>query len=433
MLIRDIAYNKIDGVLDNQTILIIPIFNPDGNEKLGNNRRDNGPELAGTRFNGQFLDLNRDFTKLESPEVSALIRVFNEWNPVLFVDMHTTNGSYHREPVTYTTLNNPNTDQRLKDYMWNKFFPTVSKRLKYKYGYDSLPYGNFVDRANPELGWYNHAFEARYGTIYAGLRSILTVLNENYAHADFKTRVLSSLGFIKSILHYSDKHIKEMQKLVQTAELNTIRNYYKEKFILEYKNEKLFDVTIKSYVFKKEKIKPEDRHKYPPWIKEYIVQKTDKLKDYTVPYFTNPIPTRSVSLPGGYILLPNHSQVVNTLKNHGIIVEKIRKKIPVSAENFVIKELKLGKRLYQGHVLLEPKGEYAQKNVDIPAGSYYISMKQPLARIIAVLLEPESTDSLISWGFFNREIVTQWSNKPKEYPVYRIGEQTELSLERIQY
>ena len=96
MLIRDIALGRFAGLLDTQVLLFIPIFNADGNDKLGHNRRDLGPELAGVRFNGQNLDLNRDYLKLESPEVQALVDVFNAWDPVLTVDMHTTNGSYHR-------------------------------------------------------------------------------------------------------------------------------------------------------------------------------------------------------------------------------------------------------------------------------------------------------------------------------------------------
>jgi len=77
MLIRDIALGKSAGLLDSQVLLFIPIFNADGNDKLGHNRRDLGPELAGVRFNGQNLDLNRDYLKLESPEVQALVDVFN--------------------------------------------------------------------------------------------------------------------------------------------------------------------------------------------------------------------------------------------------------------------------------------------------------------------------------------------------------------------
>ena len=431
LLIRDIVNNKNTHFLDNQVILVLPVFNADGNDKMGKNRRDNGPELAGVRYNGQFLDLNRDYLKLESPEVKALVTLFNRWDPVLVVDLHTTNGSYHREPVTYTTLTNPNGAAAISRYMWDRFFPEVSKILKKTYGYDSLPYGNFTDRTKPEKGWRNHAFHARYGNNYAGLRNRFTVLDENYAHADFKTRVLASFGFIKSILQYSNQHIGEMREIAKDADSKTRGVYFREKFALEFENEKLFDVTIKSYQFKIEKIKPEDRHKYPPWIKDYIAKKTDILKDYRVPYFSKAVPTRSVRLPEAYIILPYHDRVIKNLEHHGIIVERIKKAFRSPVEMFKIEEVKPAQSLYQGHVAMELQGRYVFENGTIPAGSYFISMRQPLARLIPVLLEPESEDSLAHWGYFNRELVSQWTGKPHIYPVYRML-QADIPIERYQ-
>jgi len=431
MLLRDIITHKTNDILDHQVILVIPIFNADGNEKFGHNRRDNGPELAGVRYNGQHLDLNRDYLKLESPEVKALVKLFIEWDPIMFVDLHTTNGSYHREPVTYTTLVNPNSDERLSQYMWKQFFPAVSGMLKEKYGYDSIPYGNFVDRANPEKGWSNHAVAARYGNNYAGLRNRFTVLVENYAHADFKTRVLGCFGFVKSILLYTNKHIREMQEMVKVSDLKTQSDYFKETFALEFENEKLLELTIKSYQFEIEKIKPEDSHKYPPWIKDFIVKKTDTLRDYKVDYFSKPKPIKSIPLPEAYIILPYHDKILKNLKNHGIIVEKIRKPITAPMEYFVMEEIKLAQRIYQGHIFIDIKGHYEKKEITIPENSHFISMRQPLARLIPVLLEPESEDSLIRWGFFNREIVHQWSGRPASYPVYRLNK-LDIPIERYQ-
>ncbi|MGD2092097.1 MAG: M14 family metallopeptidase [Candidatus Aminicenantes bacterium] len=431
MLIRDFVKNKDSQHLENQVVLVIPIFNPDGNDKFGKNRRDNGPELAGTRYNGQFLDLNRDYLKLESPEVKGLVTLFNQWDPVLVVDMHTTNGSYHREPVTYTTNVNPNGDLSLSTYMWKHFFPGTAKILKDTYGYDSLPYGNFIDRTKPEQGWRNHAFLARYGNNYAGLRNRFTVLDENYSHADFKTRVLASYGFIKSILQYTHQHIKEMEKMVKAVDINTKNNYAREHFVLEFANEKLFDVTVKSYEFEIEKIKEEDRDKYPPWYGEYIAKKTDVFKDYPIPYFSRAVPTRTIPLPNAYILFPYYQAIINNLKHHGIVVEKIRKPFRAEVEVFRIKEIKPAKRLYQGHVIISLKGHYVPETLTIPENSFLIPMKQPLARLIPVLLEPESQDSLAAWGFFNRQLVSQWTDKPLLYPVYRLHKKITF-IERYQ-
>ncbi len=419
MLLRDVVNNKLDYILERHLLLLVPIFNADGNEKLGKNRGDNGPELAGVRANGQNLDLNRDYLKLESPEVRGLVQLFNEWDPVLFVDMHTTNGSYHREPVTYTTLINPNSHQKLHDYMWNNLFPAVQATLKKDYGYDSIPYGNFKDRANPGLGWQNHAFAALYGNNYAGLRNRFTILDENYSHADFKTRVLSSYGFIRSILDYTGTHIEEMYNMVKKADIETMEQFRNKQFVFDFEVEKLFDFVIKSYTFKKERIKEEDRHKYPPWVKEFIVKKTDKFRDYKVDYYSKPVPKTTISLPDAYIILPAFKNAADNLKRHGIAVDIIQKEYTDEVEQFAMTDVSLSKRLFQGHAMVSVTGEYKTIKTTIPKGSFLISMQQPLARLIPELLEPMAPYGLLKWGFFNRVLVRQWSGKPDLYPVYR--------------
>lgn len=421
MLIRDIAFGKFPGLLDSQVLLFIPIFNADGNDKLGNNRRDLGPELAGVRYNGQNLDLNRDYMKLESPEVQALVALFNAWDPVLTVDMHTTNGSYHREPITYATLLHPNGDPALSDYMWRKLFPAVAGTLKTVHGFDSVPYGNFVDREFPERGWENDALEARYGSNYVGLRNRFSVLDENYSYADFKTRVLASRAFVASILAYTAKNIGVMAEMARRCDRDTAARFNQGEFALEFKLERLSDVTVKSYEFVKEVIQPEDRAKHPSWVGEFIMKKTDTWKDYTIPYLSLARPSRTLALPAGYVLAPFHPEVLANLKRHGIRFERILEDFRDEAESFQIAAVKMGENIYQGHVPNTIQGSYEKSEVYIPAGSYYIGLDQPLARLVPALLEPESVDSLAVWGFFNRVIVQQWGNRPGPYPVLRLA------------
>jgi hypothetical protein len=421
MLIREVASGRLARLLDHQVILVIPIFNPDGNDKLGTNRHDNGPELAGVRFNGQGLDLNRDYTKLESPEVRALVRLFSTWDPVLLVDMHTTDGSYHREPVTYATSSNPNTSPALMDYMWQKFFPETVKALKKESGFDSLPYGVFSDREHPEKGWVNDAVEAHYGTNYVGLRNRLAILDENYSYADFKTRVLTSFAFVRAILEFSGGHAAEIAALVTRADAETAAGYFRQQFVSGTTLGKLMDLTVKSYEFTKEPIKPEDRGKYPPWVHDFLMKPTDVLREYTVPYLALAKPTTTVPLALGYIVLPGNDDVVQNVQAHGITVSKLVEGCYMPAERFAIEKIEPAKSLYQGHVLLTITGHYESGEFDVPAGSVFVDMRQPLARLIPVLLEPTSTDSLAAWGFFNRVLVGEWSKQPEPYPVLRVG------------
>jgi hypothetical protein len=420
MLLRDIATGKLGELLDNQIILLVPIFNADGNDKLGDNRGDNGPELAGVRHNSQYLDLNRDFVKLDSAEVRGLIEVIKLWQPVLFIDLHTTNGSYHQEPVTYTTLSHPSSSAQLQDYMWQTFFPTVATTLREKYGFASVPYGNFVDRGDPSQGWRNHAFAARYSTNYVGLHNIFTVLDENYSHADYRTRVLGCFAFVKSMLEFTSRHGEEMVALQRKVMLATRESYRQEQLVTAFEVEPLFDVTIAGYELIKEPIRPEDRDKYPPWVRDFVVKKTDVERTYELPYYARPVATTTLPLPAAYLIPPYQDEVIDNLRLHGVVVEKVTRPFTATVEEFAIEELQLAERLNQGRVPLTVTGSWNQVEKTVPEGAALVSMQQPLARLIPVLLEPQSEDSLLSWGFFSTRLVSQWSGQLFPYPVLRL-------------
>lgn len=419
--IRDVAEGRELELLENQIILIIPDFNADGNEKLAkDNRRDNGPDYAGIRYNSQNLDMNRDYIKAESIEIKALLKLFQDWDPVLFLDMHTKDGSYHQEPVTYATSANPNAHSSMSSYMWKKMFPEVRTILKKKYNYESLPYGNFMDRGKPSKGWINNTVNARFGTNYTGLRNRFTILDENYPWADFKTRVLSSYGFMRSVLDYTNRNIKEMRAMTWKADRDTVSDFSSGKFVMTHKVEKLFDVTVKSYKFKKVKITEKNRHKYPWWYRDYFMEKLDEKKNYTMPYYAGSSPVKTIELPEGYILDPSQKVVAEKLKIHGIVVKRIIEPADLELEEYMMSSVKPAKGLYQGRVFIKVEGKYKKIRKRVEKGSYFVSLKQPLGRLAAVMLEPEYDDSLLAWGYFNRFLVTQWGNRPAIYPVYRI-------------
>ncbi len=423
MLIREILENNREDLLENQTVLIIPIFNCDGNEKMSSkNRRDNGPELAGERKNGQGYDLNRDFVKVESFEVRALItNVFNCWDPVLFVDMHTTNGSLHQEPVTYAPNIAPEGDQVLTDYMWKKALPEIDKTLLKKYKVESIPYGNFIKRDDPVKGWRNRAIEARFGTSYYGLRNRFSILDENYSQADFRTRIKGALSFIIAILEYTNKHMDEMCKLIREADLRAIKEVKNSEFPIRFKLTKTYDFLIKSYIFKKREILESERERYPKkWYGDYLVEKTDKKKNYYTTLYASFKPYKKVKLSEGYIMLPSEKQVAMHLKLHGINVQVIGESFKGKVRLYKVIKIESLKSPYQGH-FLHTNIDYkeVEKEVDVPKGSFFITLSQPLSRLAAYLLEPQSRDGYAAWNFFDRIIVHQWRGYSL-YPVYKV-------------
>jgi hypothetical protein len=430
MLIRDVALGPLGYLLEHQVVLVVPIFNADGNDKFGANRHDNGPELAGVRHNGQFLDLNRDYTKLESPEVRGLVRLFASWDPVVVVDMHTTNGSYHREPVTYTTGINPNGARALSDYMWGTFFPKVASALE-REGWSSVPYGNFADPLEPSTGWENDAVEVRYGSNYVALRNRLAILDENYAYADFKTRVLASYAFVREILHFTNERATELAALVQRVDGETRDGYRGERFVSSWQLEPLMEVTVRSFEFEKKPTTPEERARLP-WLGPFRLEPTSTQRDYRLPYLARATPTTTVPLPAGYLLLPGFREAVEVLLAHGVGVERLGEPFSGRVERLAMEAVETARNIVQGHVAVTVKGEWVAAEEQVPAGSLFVDMRQPLARLVPVLLEPSSSDGLASWGFFNRALVRQWSREPGIYPVLRVSSRPAVAMEVLQ-
>ena len=75
MLLRDLTLGSLRPLLDSVILLVVPLYNADGNEQFApqevNRPEQNGPPRVGRRANGQGLDLNRDYVKLEAPETRA--------------------------------------------------------------------------------------------------------------------------------------------------------------------------------------------------------------------------------------------------------------------------------------------------------------------------------------------------------------------------
>ncbi len=430
MLARDIALSDEPPYLDKIVLLLAPVFNPDGNEKISANNRRNqvGPEKGvGVRYNGQNLDLNRDGLKLESPEVKGLVQnVMMRWDPALLLDSHTHNGSYHEEVVTYIWSVNPNGDNSLIDFMSGRFMPEVSKILKEKYQTLSIPHGDFMDVKEPELGWRTLGPEPRYISNYIGLRNRLGVLNENYPYADFKTRIFSCHKLFHSVLEFCCAQKDSILQLVSEADKRTVARGLnpgeKDVFITEYDVKPLEkEITVHGYEME---VTETDRG----WPR---ARKTDKKRTYAMPLYADYVAKKSVRLPFGYLIPIPVPEVQDNLLYHGITVEKLKQPVKLEVEKFVIEELKSMERPYQGHHLNTVKGKYVTEKVEFPEDTLFIPLAQPLANAASYLLEPESDDGLLVWNFFDRTIVPQWGRGTQVYPVYRLMEPVNLEREAV--
>ena len=418
MIARDILLKETPDYLKNVVLLICPIFNSDGNEPISKQNRtnQNGPvNGVGVRHNGQMLDLNRDAMKLESPEDRGFVSAMNRWDPSLFIDLHTTNGSYHQEPLTYTWMVNPNGDRGLINYMRDKMMPWMKSTLTEKYKQQNVFYGEFFDQRAPEKGWYYDAVQPRYIVNFVGLRNRLSILNENYVYADFKTRVMGCYNLCRSLLDYVSANKDEIKNMLKEVDAKTIARGMnpteKDSFSVDYtyaptpKPEIINTFEMESYV------DANGRNRVRP---------TDKVKTVTIPYLADYYSKRNVKFPYAYIITVPDAQVVNLLKMHGIKIEKLEKAVTLDVQTIKTRELKPAARLNQGHYNNSIKVEYVNEKKEFAAGSLIVRTSQQLANVAAYLLEPETDDGLLYWNFWDKYLVPQWGGMFLPYPVAKV-------------
>jgi hypothetical protein len=242
MLARDLLQGQHDGLLEQLTLLIVPIFNADGNDAMDPAHRalqierlkgQNGPPTSGTRVNAAGINLNRDYIRQETAEMRLLQQhVCQPWAPDLCIDTHATNGSVHRFAMTYDIPHTVDSGRREPiDYMRQVFLPEVSAAVKRNAGLDSGWYGNFVEdervldragTADPASaigeGWMTYPHHPRFGCNYRGLSSRLDLLLECYSYLGFEERVRTTYAWLLESLCAVGRRAQEIVALVAAAE-----------------------------------------------------------------------------------------------------------------------------------------------------------------------------------------------------------------------
>lgn len=426
MLIREMLFGKLKELPKKIIFLIVPNFNVDGNEHISIKNRTHIPTPeggVGTRHNSQNLDLNRDYVKADSPEVRATIeKIYNTWDPLITFDMHTTNGSFHTHKMTYLTATAPIISERIIDYSWNKMLPEIAKNALDKDGLSTLPYGDYVDDLKPHLGWASFPDSPRLCASYLPFRGRFSILCEAYSYADFKTRTKASYDFLVRSLEFIAENSAEMKKIADQVDLETSSMAYipfekRPQMPLDYKTESNGTVTINGFEVERRK----EENVYPRFVP--IREMT-----FTVPLLNKFIAKTGRTYAAGYFLPAGTAKVAEHLQMHGVRVEKVEKEIKIRYKRFFITELKPSPNLNQGHWQTNVKGEWKEEDGFIAGGSYFVSMAQPLARLISIMLEPDNADSLATWNFFDSWLSTQWGNQLLPYPILRIDNLQELRM-----
>ncbi|MBC8067089.1 MAG: M14 family metallopeptidase, partial [Deltaproteobacteria bacterium] len=237
--VRDLLDGKHDDLLAQLTLLVVPLFNPDGNDALdpANRRLDlakltgqPGP-LVGTRTQSHGINLNRDYLRQAAPEMRQLQQhVCIPWAPDLTIDNHATNGSVHRFDMTVDVPHTVASGRAEPiEFMRQRVIPEVMRAVKAR-GFESGWYGNFVedercldagDDADPHArvgeGWMTYPHHPRFGSSYRGLTNRLDVLLECYSYISFERRVQTASAWQIELLRWVATHPGDVLQVVAAS------------------------------------------------------------------------------------------------------------------------------------------------------------------------------------------------------------------------
>jgi len=407
MLMRDLATSDLLAEL---TLVIVPLFNPDGNDAVDPaNRQLNlpklegqiGPALVGTRVNASGINLNRDYMRQAAPEMRLLqSRVAQVWQPDLTIDTHATNGSVHRMQMTYDV---PHTvaSGRAEPvaFMRTQMMPSVTRALA---GQDVLAgwYGNFVEdertldargEADPSApvreGWMTYTHHPRFGSNYRGLASRLDLLLECYSYLEFPERVRTTYATLLEAFRYVAAHKDDVLQVVAAS--RTPRDH----IAVRYRLDAFADpITI-----------PTRTPRTPDGAPSEVALR----------HFANFVGTTVVARPPAYVVPP---ELAAHLERHGLPTEPVTGELPCEVATITGYGSEGGRKILESASVGDVHVEWKRATRAAPAGARLVRTAHPHAAIAVYLCEPESDDGAIENGLVAAPEVGA------EYPVWRMTE-----------
>jgi hypothetical protein len=448
-LARDLTLGGIGKkILSRLCLVVVPNFNPDGNDRINpNNRRLDIANLegqvnpeggVGTRYTGEGWNLNRDAVKQEAVETRNLARFFNEWWPHVFIDCHTTDGSLHAFDLTFDTSHSNQRLFRRLQRRTRALLEAVSDNVQRRHGFKSAWYGNFAVEDDPTAGWGTYPALPRFGSHYRGLLGRIDVLLETYSYIDYRRRCEVMYAWLLELLRYCARNASGLARAVEQEEKRTVRRGEKldprPRVGVNYGvarrdegGELRFDYPAYAVGGDRIRILSFDResltaHRYPG----------SQRVEYRVPHLRTFIPTVRVATPSAY-LAP--ASLAEALERHGIAFESLGAETEFAVESYVILGIekthspdvaalvpppgsaevplsaKPPPRRFETVLSVRPE----RRRVKLPAGALLVRTAQRAGTLAVYLLEPHSDDGLTRW-----EALDTLLRVGELYPVYRL-------------
>jgi hypothetical protein len=396
-MLRDALQGRIaPGALARVTWVFVPVLNVDGHERFGPWQRPNqvGPEEMGWRATAQNLNLNRDYTKADAPEMRALLAFVNDWDPVVYADLHTTDGADFEHDVSVQVQPDQSEDaalgaeaRRLRDALLERLTARGSLPLPF--------YPSFVETDRPESGFTYAPYAPRYQTGYWPLSNRVGLLVETHSWKDYATRVRVTRELLAGLLERVAAEPQRWTALAAAADARA-RRLGGTPLELAWENTpESRTIEFRGYAF--------TRRPSPVSGALAIEYDPSRPEVWRVPLRDRVRPTVTATLPrGGYVVPAAYvADLEPRLRAHGIAFEAwAEPRTGLRAEVFRVTKFTT-RAPYEGRTPATLEGAWAATSVDLAPGALYVPIDQPKARLVAALLEPQAPDAFVAWGLFN--------------------------------
>ncbi|HEX2716206.1 MAG TPA: M14 family zinc carboxypeptidase [Gemmatimonadaceae bacterium] len=425
-LLRDLLASTAPNALDSVVVVAVPIYNADGNEQLApqarNRAEQNGPELVGVRANGQGLDLNRDYVKAEAPETRGALAALAAWDPDVFVDLHTTDGSFHGYALTYAPPLAP--VGGAARFTRDSLLPVLRERMRTRHRFETFDYGNFdggpgsyggfgatadatPDSAIRAWGTYDH--RPRFGTNYVGLRGRVAILSEAFSHDPFERRVASTSAFVREILSLAGERRASLVRLARESAAGVVPG---DSIAIR---SRLTTRPSRQPVLVEEIERTGDSTITEPGVPRGL-RRSGRYRSLQLAVYDRFEPELTVAAPAGYLLAPGSDDIVRMLRTHGVVVERAGERTSADVEAFTVDSIVTSRRQFQGHFEERVFGRWRRSSRAVERGAAIVPLDQALAPLAVYLLEPGSDDGLATWNLLDAVL-----RRGAEFPVARLA------------